>query len=188
MFNGFIKSKGEILSWIHVFRRSLVCRGACCADPTAVNRLCMGSRREVETSRRPTGSLGCCHVLVDVVTERTRAGISQSVLNTGLVGMWEIQRRNDGIWWVSWRVTLRILRLLCASQDYELEWNKCWRTQILFCLRRKRKQSSKRRQREERNYILYIYRMSICLSIYLYKVSKFCVTQWMHGVYRTVPH
>ena len=42
--------------------------------------------------------------------------------------------------------------------------------------------------REERNYILYIYRTSICLSICLYQVSKLCVTQWMHGVYRTVPH
>ena len=87
MFNSFIKSKNEILSWIHVFSRSPVCRGACCADPAAVNRLCVGSRREVETSRRPAGLLGCCHIPVDVVTERTRAGISQSVLNTGLVGM-----------------------------------------------------------------------------------------------------
>lgn len=51
---------------------------ACCCDAAVVQRLCVESLREDQTSFQPTGSLGCGHVLDDVLTERTSSLISQS--------------------------------------------------------------------------------------------------------------
>lgn len=77
--------------WFSCFAPPAGCGAA--ATEAAVNRVCVESRRDVETRCQPAGSLAGGHVLDDVVTERTRAGISQSVSNTALVKMWEIRGR-----------------------------------------------------------------------------------------------
>lgn len=156
-----ILSSGFMISQATQLYTCFSCLAACCGDAALVKRLCVESRREVETCCQPAGSLTGGHVLDDVLTERARAQINQSEAvcwTEGLSGCERYKRRKNGIWWVSrCCVTLRILRLLGASQAYELEWNKCCGTQILVCLRRKRKQSRK----EEKLHTVHLHSVTV---------------------------
>lgn len=104
----------------------------CCGDTAVVNKLYMEKPR----GRWKHPVILLAHSVVTMFwmmlwqnKNLVEHGACQDVRDT---------KEDDCIWWVLQRcVALRILQLLCVSQAYEAEWNKCWRTQILVCLRRK---------------------------------------------------
>lgn len=96
-----------------------------------------------------SGPLGCRHVLGWCCDWENKSSDQSECVEHGACQDGRDTKEEDGIRWVSWSVTLRILQLLSASQSYELEWNK-WK-QIRLQEKKRKAEKNRPKRRETTN-------------------------------------